>query len=59
MVRVGSVVYGGQMFGVQGPGGLGLSVLGLVGSVGVVVGGPQGIGPVSSIVVQCAGLQAW
>ena len=35
---------------------LGLSVSGLVGSVGVVVGGPQGSGPVLSIVVQYAGL---
>ena len=45
--------------GPSGWDGLGLSVSGLVGSVGVVVGGPQGSGPVSSIVVQCAGLQAW
>ena len=45
--------------GPSGWDGLGLSVSGLVGSVGVVVGGPQGSGPVSSIVVQCTGLQAW
>ena len=45
--------------GPSGWDGLGLSVPGLVGSVGFVVGGPQGSGPVSSIVVQCAGLQAW
>ena len=38
---------------------LGLSVSGLVRLVGVVVGGPRGSGPVLSIVVQCAGLQAW
>ena len=40
-------------------GGLELSVVGLVGLGGGVVGGPQGSGPVSSIVVQCADLQAW
>ena len=45
--------------GLSGWDGLGLSGLGLVGSVGVVVRGPRGSGPVSSIVVPCAGLQAW
>ena len=44
--------------GLSGWDGLGLSVLGLVGLVGVVVGGPRGSGLVSSIVVPCAGLQA-
>ena len=37
---------------------MGLSASGLVRSVVVVVGGPRGSGPVSFIVVQCAGLQA-
>ena len=37
---------------------LGLSASGLVGSVGVVVGGPRGNGPVASIVVRCVGLRA-
>ena len=45
--------------GPSGWDGLGLSVAGPVGSVGVVVGGPQGSGPVLSIVVPCADLQAW
>ena len=38
---------------------LGLSASGLVGSVGVVVGGSRGNGPVASIVVRCVGLLAW
>ena len=45
--------------GLSGCDGLGLAVSVLVDLVGVVVGGPQGSGPVSSIVVQCAGLQSW
>ena len=39
--------------------GLGLAVSVVGGLVGVVVGGQQGSGPASSIVVQCAGLQSW
>ena len=45
--------------GLSGCEGLGLAVSVLVELVGVVVGGPQGIGPASSIVVQYEGLQAW
>ena len=45
--------------GPSGWGGLELSVVGLVGLGGGVSGEPQESGPVSSIVVQCADLQAW
>ena len=45
--------------GLGGCDGLGLAVSVVGGLVGVVVGGQQGSGPASSIVVQCAGLQAW
>ena len=49
----------GAKIGLSGCDGLGLAVSVLVGLVGVVVGGLQGGGPASSIVVQCVGLQAW
>ena len=49
----------GARIGLSGCDGLGLAVSVLVGLVGVVVGGQQGGGPASSIVVQCVGLQAW
>ena len=49
----------GAKIGLSGCDGLGLAVSVLVGLVGVVVGGPQGSGPVLSIVVPCADLQAW
>ena len=39
--------------------GLGLAVSVLVELGGVVVGGQQGSGPASSIVVQCEGVQSW
>ena len=45
--------------GLSGCDGLGLAVSVLVNWVGVVVGGQQGSGPASSIVVQCVGLQSW
>ena len=45
--------------GLSGCDGLGLAVSVLVELVGVVVGGQQGSGPASSIVVQCVGLQSW
>ena len=49
----------GARIGLSGLGGLELTVVGLVGLGGGVAGGPQGSGPGSSIVVQCADLQAW
>ena len=44
--------------GLSGCDGLGLAVSVFVELVGVVVGGQQGSGPASSIVVQCVGLQS-
>jgi hypothetical protein len=49
----------GAKIGLSGCDGLGLAVSVLVGLVGVVVGGQQGGGPASSVVIQCVGLQAW
>ena len=49
----------GAKIGLSGCDGLGLAVAVLVELVGVVVGGQQGSGPASSIVVQCVGPQSW
>ena len=61
MVRAGCCWSAGTdaRIGLCGCDGLGLAVSVLVEFVEVVVGGQQGSGPASSIVVQCVGIQSW